>query len=62
MQAPLLIYFKEYTVEFWSIDQSRRLVPINFGVDNRAPLYFLVSGDQISMDQNAKIQFDLKNE
>ena len=62
MQAPLLIYFKEYTVEFWSIDQSRRLVPINFGVDNRAPLYFLVSGDQISMDQNAKIQFDLKTD
>ncbi len=58
MQAPLLIYFKEYTVEFWTIDQSRRLVPINCGLDNRAPLYFLVSGDQISMDQNAKMQFD----
>lgn len=58
MQAPLLIYFKESSVEFWSIDQNRRLIPINCGVDNKVPLYFFVNGDQISMDQNAKNQFE----
>ena len=58
MQAPLLIYFKEEVVEFWSIDQNKRLIPINFGANNIVPLSFLVSGDQISMDQNAKMQFD----
>jgi len=58
MQPPLLIYFKEAVVEFWSIDQNKRLIPINCGANNIAPLYFFVSGDQISMDQNAKMQFD----
>lgn len=62
MQAPLLIYFKEYEVEFWSIDQNKRLIPINCGSDNKAPLYFLVNGDQIAMDQNAKMQFELESD
>jgi hypothetical protein len=59
MQAPLLIYFKENEVEFWSIDQNKRLIPINCGSDNKAPLYFFVNGDQIAMDHNAKMQFEL---
>ena len=58
MQQPLLIYYKENEVEFWSIDQNKRLIPINCGINNKAPLYFLVNGDQIAMDQNAKMQFD----
>jgi hypothetical protein len=58
MQAPLLIYFKENEVEFWSIDQNKRLIPINCGTNNKAPLYFFVSNDQIAMDQNAKMQFE----
>jgi hypothetical protein len=62
MQAPLLIYFKENEVEFWSIDQNKRLIPINCGSDNKAPLYFLVNGDQIAMDQNAKMQFEFDSD
>jgi len=58
MNAPLLIYFKEHTVEFWSIDQNRRLIPLNFGNSNIAPLNFFVNGDEIYMDQNALYQFD----
>ena len=58
MNAPLLIYFKEHTVEFWSIDQNRRLIPLNFGNSNIAPLNFFISGDVIYMDQNALNQFD----
>jgi len=58
MNAPLLIYFKEHTVEFWSIDQNRRLIPLNFGNSNCAPLNFFINGDTIYMDQNALNQFD----
>jgi hypothetical protein len=62
MRAPLLIYFKENEVEFWSIDQNRRLIPVNCGSNNKAPLYFLVNGDQIAMDQNAKLQFEAESD
>ena len=59
MQAPLLIYFKEHEIEFWSIDQNKRLIPIICGSTNKVPLYFFVNGDQIDMGQNAKMQFEL---
>jgi hypothetical protein len=59
MQAPLLIYFKEHEIEFWSIDQNKRLIPIICGSTNKVPLYFFVNGDQIDMDRNAKMQYEL---
>jgi hypothetical protein len=51
---PLLLYFKEEFIEFWSFDQNGRLVPILYNSSNKLPLYFLLSGDQIIMDTYAK--------
>jgi hypothetical protein len=54
---PLLLYFKEEFIEFWSIDQNGRVIPVLYNSSNRLPLYFLLSGDQIMMDNYAKDSF-----
>lgn len=54
---PLLFYFKDDFIELWSIDQNGRLVQVFYNSSNRIPLYFLLSGDQIIMDNYAKESF-----
>jgi hypothetical protein len=39
------------------MDWNGRLLPINYQTDNKVPLYFLLSGDQILMDAFAKESF-----
>ena len=51
---PLLIYFKEDCLELWSLDNNGRLQPIMYNSSNQLPLYFLLSGEQILMDNYAK--------
>ncbi len=54
---PLLIYFKEDCIELWSLDNNGRLLPVLYNSSNQLPLYFLISGDQILMDNYAKDSF-----
>jgi hypothetical protein len=54
---PLLLYFREEWLELWSIDKNGRLIPVQFQSTNRVPLYFLLSGDQILMDNYAEESF-----
>lgn len=54
---PLLIYIREYHLELLSIDSNRRVVPVYFQSSNKVPLYFILNGDQIQMDDNAKQQY-----
>lgn len=51
---PLLIYFKEDYIELWSLDNNGRLLPVLYHSSNKLPLYFLLSGDEILMDDFAK--------
>ncbi len=51
---PLLIYFKEDCIELWSLDNNGRLIPVLYHSSNKLPLYFLLSGDEILMDDFAK--------
>lgn len=51
---PLLIYFREDCIELWSLDNNGRLQPIMYNSSNQLPLYFLLSGEQILMDNYAK--------
>ena len=51
---PLLIYFKEDCIELWSLDSNGRLLPVLYNSSNKLPLYFLLSGDEILMDDFAK--------
>jgi hypothetical protein len=50
----LLIYFKEDCIELWSLDNNGRLLPVLYHSSNKLPLYFLLSGDEILMDDFAK--------
>lgn len=54
---PLLLFIKEEYIEFLSIDSNGRVLPVNFQSSNRVPLYFLINGDQIQMDEHAKSEF-----
>lgn len=58
---PLLIYFREECIELWSLDTNGRLLPVMFNSSNQLPLYFLLSGEQILMNNYAKDAF-LNNE
>lgn len=51
---PLLFYFREDFIELWSLDNNGRLLPVMYNSSNQLPLYFLLSGDQILMDNYAK--------
>jgi hypothetical protein len=51
---PLLIYFREECIELWSLDNNGRLLPVLYNSSNKLPLYFLLSGDEILMDNFAK--------
>lgn len=51
---PLLIYFKEDCIELWSLDNNGRLLPVLYHSSNKLPLYFLISGDEILMDDFSK--------
>ena len=50
----LLLYFKEEYIELWSLDNNGRIIPVLYNSSNQLPLYFLISGDQILMDDYAK--------
>ena len=54
---PLLIYIREDYVELFSIDNNGIVLPVNFQSSNKVPLYFILNGDQIEMDDNAKQQY-----
>lgn len=58
---PLLLYFRESSLELWSVDSNGRLKPVLFQSSNKIPLNFLVSGEQILMDSYAKEAY-YKNE
>ena len=58
---PLLIYFSEEYIELWSLDTNGRLLPVMYNSSNQLPLYFLLSGEQILMNNYAKDAF-LNNE
>ena len=58
---PLLLYFRESSLEMWSLDSNGRLKPVLFQSSNKIPLNFLVSGEQILMDSYAKEAY-YKNE
>lgn len=51
---PLLIYFREECIELWSLDKNGRLQPIKYNSSNQLPLYFLLSGEEILMNNYAK--------
>jgi uncharacterized membrane protein len=50
----LLLYFKEDSIELWSIDDNERLIPLEYQSLNKIPLYFLLDKDHILMDNHAK--------
>jgi len=54
---PLIIYIREDYVELLSIDNNGRILPVNYQSSNKVPLYFILNGDQIEMDDNAKQQY-----
>jgi len=54
---PLLIYIREDYLELLSMDSNGRVLPVNYQASNKVPMYFLLNGDQIQMDQYAKKQF-----
>ena len=54
---PLLIFIKDECLELWSIDSNGRVLPVNYQSSNKIPLFFLLNGDQIQMDEFAKNQF-----
>ena len=56
-----LLYFREECIELWSIDSNGRLIPVMYNSSNRLPLYFLLSGEQILMNDYAKKAY-IKNE
>ena len=58
---PLLIYFREECIELWSLDTNGRLLPVMYNSSNQLPLYFLLSGEQILMNNYAKDAY-LNNE
>ena len=58
---PLLIYFREECIELWSLDTNGSLLPVMYNSSNQLPLYFLLSGEQILMNNYAKDAF-LNNE
>lgn len=58
---PLLIYFREDCIELWSLDTNGRLLPVMYNSSNQLPLYFLLSGEQILMNNYAKDAY-LNNE
>jgi uncharacterized membrane protein len=53
----LLLYFKEDCIELWSIDKNDRLIPVTYISSNQLPLYFLIDGDKILMEDYAKEQY-----
>ena len=58
---PLLIYFREECIELWSLDTNGRLLPVMYYSSNQLPLYFLLSGEEILMNNYAKDAY-LNNE
>jgi hypothetical protein len=53
----LLIYFKKDCLELWSLDNNGRVLPVMFNSSNQLPLYFLLCGDEIVMNNYAKEQY-----
>ena len=58
---PLLLYFREEYIELWSLDKNGRLQPVMYNSSNHLPLYFLLSGEEILMNNYAKDKY-LNNE
>ncbi len=53
----ILLFFRYDQVELWSIDSSKRLIPLNYLDSNVIPLYFLISGSDLTIGGFAKEQF-----
>uniref|UniRef100_UPI00404ADE08 hypothetical protein n=1 Tax=Flavobacterium sp. TaxID=239 RepID=UPI00404ADE08 len=54
----ILIFFRHSHFELWSIDTNNRLVKLDYLDSNVIPLYFLISGSDISVGSFAKEQFE----
>lgn len=54
----ILIFFRHDHFEIWSIDANNRLIPLLFLDSNIVPLYFLISGTDISIGNFAKEQYN----
>ena len=53
----ILFFFRYDHFEIWSIDSNKRLVKINYQESNVVPLYFLISGSDISIGSFPKGQY-----
>jgi hypothetical protein len=56
--SKILIFFRHDHFEIWSIDANNRLIPLDFLDSNIVPLYFLISGTDISIGKFAKEQYE----
>jgi ribosomal protein L7/L12 len=54
----LLLYFREEFLELWSMDANGRLVPVHYQNNYKIPLYFLINGEQVQMDEYARDAFN----
>jgi hypothetical protein len=54
----ILIFFRHDHFEIWSIDANNRLIPLSYLDSNIVPLYFLISGTDISIGNFAKEQYN----
>jgi hypothetical protein len=56
--SKILIFFRHDHFEIWSIDANNRLIPLDFLDSNIVPLYFLISGTDISLGKFANEQYE----